>query len=177
MNEILVIDFGSQFNQVIVKALRKLEISSELVSYDEVFDHINDNTKGIILSGGPMSVYDEDAYKIDMKIFELGIPVLGVCYGMQYMVHNLGGKVSASDYKEYGLKEVYLEKASPLTKNVSEKTIVWMSHNDSVATLGDNFEIIGKTNEHVAIVKHKEKALYGTQFHLEVEHTKEGTEI
>ncbi|MFV0423993.1 MAG: glutamine-hydrolyzing GMP synthase [Bacilli bacterium] len=174
MNKIIVVDFGSQFNQVIVKALRKLEVDSELVSYDEVFDHINEDTKGIILSGGPMSVYDEDAYKIDLKIFDLDIPILGVCYGMQYMVHNLGGKVSASDYKEYGLKEVEIEIENEFTKGVSKSTSVWMSHNDSVENLGENFIQIGSTDNHVAIIKHKEKSIYGTQFHLEVEHTKEG---
>ncbi len=174
MNKIIVVDFGSQYNQVIVKALRKLEVDSELVSYDEVFDHINENTKGIILSGGPMSVYDYDAYTIDTKIFNLGIPVLGVCYGMQYMVHNLGGKVSASEYKEYGLKTVEIDVESDLTKGVSKTTSVWMSHNDSVEELGENFIQIGSTDNHVAIIKHKEKEVYGTQFHLEVEHTKEG---
>ncbi len=174
MNKILVVDFGSQYNQVIVKALRKLEIDSELVSYDEVFDHIKDDTKGIILSGGPMSVYDEEAYKVDLKIFDLGIPILGVCYGMQFMVHNLGGKVSASNYKEYGLKQVHIDIDSELTKDVSKTTSVWMSHNDSVESLGENFVQIGSTDNHVAIIKHKEKEVYGTQFHLEVEHTKEG---
>ncbi len=177
MGKIVVVDFGSQYNQVIVKALRKLEVASDLVSYDEVFAHIDDKTVGIILSGGPMSVYDKDAYKIDTKIFDLGIPVLGVCYGMQYMVHNLGGKVSASNYKEYGLKEVHIKQDSPLTKGVSACTPVWMSHCDSVEKLGENFDSLGETDNHVAIVKHKNKEVYGVQFHLEVEHTLEGIKM
>ncbi len=174
MSEIIVVDFGSQYNQVIVKALRSLQINSELVSYDEILDHINSDTKGIILSGGPMSVYDQDAYTIDNKIFDLNIPILGICYGMQYMVHNFGGKVSKSDYKEYGQKDVLIVNDCKLVNGVSKSTSVFMSHNDSVETLGDNFIAIGKTDEHVAIVKHLEKELYGTQFHLEVEHTLEG---
>ncbi|MFV0499656.1 MAG: glutamine-hydrolyzing GMP synthase [Bacilli bacterium] len=174
MNKIVVVDFGSQYNQVIVKALRKLEVDSELVSYDEVFEHITSETKGIILSGGPMSVYDKEAYKIDLKLFDMDIPILGVCYGMQYMVHNLGGSVGLSEYKEYGLKEVSIDIDNEFTKNVSKKTAVWMSHNDSVTNLGENFIKVGSTDNHVAIVKHREKPLYGTQFHLEVEHTKEG---
>ncbi len=174
MSEIIVVDFGSQYNQVIVKALRSLEIKSELISYEEIDKYINSNTKGIILSGGPMSVYESDAYKIDSKIFELNIPILGICYGMQYMIHNFGGKVSKSDYKEFGQKDVEIISECKLTKGISKKTSVFMSHNDSVEELGDNFIAIGKTNEHIAIVKHKEKEIYGTQFHLEVEHTMEG---
>ncbi len=174
MGRILVVDFGSQYNQVIVKALRKLEVDSTLVSYDTVFEEIDEHTKGIILSGGPMSVYDKDSYKIDLKIFDLGIPVLGVCYGMQYMVHHLGGKVTKSDYKEYGLKAVNIRNQTTFTKDVSASTDVWMSHDDSVEVLGENFDEIGSTDTHVAMVKHKTKELYGTQFHLEVEHTKEG---
>lgn len=177
MTEIIVVDFGSQYNQVIVKSLRSLGIESTLTSYDEVLDKINSNTKGIILSGGPMSVYDKDAYQIDLEIFNKGIPVLGICYGMQYMVHNLGGKVSAGEYKEYGQKDVNIVKECKLTNGVQQTTSVFMSHNDSVEMIGENFEIIGQTTDHVAIVKHKEKEVYGTQFHLEVEHTLEGKKM
>lgn len=174
MNEIIVVDFGSQYNQVIVKALRSLGIESTLTSYECIFDAIDENTKGIILSGGPMSVYDSDAYHIDLKIFELGVPILGICYGMQYMVHNLGGKVSIGEYKEYGQKDVEIINDCELTTTVNKTTSVFMSHNDSVELLGENFITIGKTTDHVAIVKHKTKEIYGTQFHLEVEHTLEG---
>ncbi len=177
MSEILVVDFGSQYNQVIVKALRKLGVESILVSYDEALDKVTTQTKGIILSGGPMSVYDSDAYKIDLEIFDLNIPVLGICYGMQYMVHNMGGNVELSKYKEYGQKDVEIVNNCKLTTDVNTTTSVFMSHNDSVEKLGDNFELIAKTNEHVAIVKHKTKELYGTQFHLEVEHTLEGDKM
>ncbi len=177
MANIVVVDFGSQYNQVIVKALRSLNVESLLVSYDEVLENITDQTKGIILSGGPMSVYDDDAYKIDHQIFEIGIPILGICYGMQYMVHNFGGKVSHSKYKEFGQKDVNIIQDCKLTDGVSKTTSVFMSHNDSVEITGENFSTIGLTDEHIAIVKHKEKEIYGTQFHLEVEHTIEGKQM
>ncbi len=177
MGRVLVVDFGSQYNQVIVKSLRKLEVESELISYDEVLEHLDADVKGIILSGGPMSVYDEDAYHLDKTIFEKGIPILGVCYGMQYLAHYLGGRVSASDYKEYGNQEIEIVKDSALTKGVSAKTTVWMSHNDSVEELGENFEVIAKTNQHVAMIKHRNAEIYGTQFHLEVSHTLEGLKM
>ncbi len=177
MDKILVVDFGSQFNQVIVKSLRKLNVYSELVYFKDVdkeYIEKDNSIKGIILSGGPSSVYDEDSYYIDKEIFNLDIPILGVCYGMQYMAHIFGGKVENTGTKEYGLAEIELTKESRITSNTPLKQKVWMSHSDSITDLGENLELLAKTKDHVAMIKHKHKEIYGTQFHLEVTHTEYG---
>lgn len=177
MEKILVVDFGSQYNQVIVKALRKINVFSELVYYKEALDVIDADVKGIIISGGPSSVYEEERYVIDNKIFELGIPVLGICYGMQYMVHTMGGTVAACDIKEFGLTPIEIIVDTPLTKDTPNTQDVWMSHSDSVTNLGVNFIQLAKTKDHVALIKHNKLELYGAQFHLEVLHTKYGLKM
>ncbi len=123
MDKILVVDFGSQFNQVIVKALRKLKVYSELVYFKEIDKNYIEanNIKGIILSGGPSSVYDDNAYKIDNSIFDLNIPVLGVCYGMQYIAQLYGGEVKNTGVKEYGLAEIEIAKENILVQNTPKK--------------------------------------------------------
>lgn len=178
MDKILVVDFGSQYNQVIVKALRKLNIFSQLIYYEDISKYLNDeDIKGIILSGGPSSVYEHSAYKLDEKFFNTNIPVLGICYGMQYMVHTQEGVVEATEIKEFGLTSISIEKSNRLTNNTPTIQDVWMSHSDSVVNLGSNFECLARTKDHIAIVKHKDKEQYGTQFHLEVLHTKYGIEM
>lgn len=177
MEKILVIDFGSQYNQVIVKALRKNNVYSELVHFEEItkeYIENNKDIKGIILSGGPSSVYDEDAYRIDEGIFELDIPVLGICYGMQYISQILGGKVEATEVKEYGLAEITIDQESELTKGTPSKQNVWMSHSDSLVSLGENIIVLASSDNHPAIIKHATKDIYGTQFHMEVSHTEYG---
>ncbi len=177
MDKILVVDFGSQFNQVIVKSLRKLNVYSELVYFKDVDkDYVKNDPsiKGIILSGGPSSVYDEDSYYVDKEIFDLDIPILGVCYGMQYIAHIFGGKVENTGIKEYGLAEIELIGESKLTSKTPITQNVWMSHSDSITDLGDRLQLLAKTKDHVAIIKHKDKEIYGTQFHLEVTHTEYG---
>lgn len=177
MKKILVVDFGSQYNQVIVKALRKLNVYSELVYFDEIMDKVDQDTVGIILSGGPSSVYDEDAYQLNNDVFGLNIPILGVCYGMQYMVHNLGGRVTSSDVREYGHTEINVLVENSLTSDTPDTQTTWMSHSDSVSELGDNFTCIARTKDHVAIVRHNELNMYGVQFHLEVLHTEFGLKM
>ncbi len=180
MEKILVIDFGSQYNQVIVKALRSNNVYSELKYFEDVnaeYIRNDNNIKGIILSGGPSSVYDEDAYKIDNDIFELGIPVLGVCYGMQYISQLYGGKVEATDVKEYGLSEIKVLIENDLMKDTPSIQNVWMSHSDSLVELGDNLVQLAESDNHPAVIKHKDKEIYGTQFHVEVTHTEYGTKI
>ncbi len=180
MEKILVIDFGSQFNQVIVKALRKNHVYSELVHFEEIDSEYiknDENIKGIILSGGPSSVYDEDSYKIDNSIFELDIPILGICYGMQYISQLFGGKVEPTDVKEYGLAKIEITEQSKLTDNTPNTQNVWMSHSDSLIDLGDNLIELASSDNHPAIIKHKSKEIYGTQFHMEVSHTEYGLDM
>ncbi len=180
MEKILVVDFGSQFNQVIVKSLRKNNVYSELVSYDQITKEYilrDENIKGIILSGGPSSVYDEDSYKIDNSIFELGIPILGICYGMQYIANLFGGKVESTNVKEYGLEVINITEESSLTNGTPKTQKVWMSHSDSIVDLGDNLIQLASSDNHPSIIKHKEKEIYGTQFHIEVSHTEYGIEL
>ncbi len=180
MEKILVIDFGSQFNQVIVKALRKNNVYSELVHFEEVtreYIEQDSNIKGIILSGGPSSIYDDNSYRIDESIFELEIPILGICYGMQYISQLFGGVVEATDVKEYGLAEITITKDSILTQGTPEKQNVWMSHSDSLISLGDNLIELARSDNHPAIVKHASKEIYGTQFHMEVSHTEYGLDM
>ncbi len=180
MEKILVIDFGSQFNQVIIKALRKNNVYSELVHFEEVNkDYIeNDKSiKGIILSGGPSSVYDSESYKIDNSIFELDIPILGICYGMQYISKLFGGVVESTDIKEYGLAEIEVTIDNELTKGTPIKQNVWMSHSDSLTKLSDNLIELARSENHTAIIKHVNKAIYGVQFHMEVTHTEYGLDM
>ncbi len=180
MEKILVVDFGSQYNQVIVKALRKNNVYSELVHFEEVTSEYiksDKNIKGIILSGGPSSVYDDDSFKIDNSIFEIDIPILGICYGMQYISQLFGGKVEATNVKEYGLEKIYITQENSLTKNTPIEQNVWMSHSDSIVELGENLVQLASSNNHPAIIKHKEREIYGTQFHIEVSHTEYGLDI
>lgn len=180
MDKILVVDFGSQFNQVIVKSLRKLNVFSELVDYKKITkEYIENDTqiKGIILSGGPASIYDETAYKIDDEVLELDIPILGICYGMQYLVDYYGGKVAKGDTKEYGSAQIELTGKSKLTNKTPKIQKVWMSHSDSIVDLGEELVEVARTKDHIAMVQHKKKNIFGTQFHLEVTHTMHGLEM
>lgn len=180
MDKILVIDFGSQYNQVIVKSLRKLKIYSELVSYKKInIDEIKNSTniKGLILSGGPSSIEDGNRYQINNEIFELGLPILGVCYGMQYIADFYSCEVKKTNIQEYGKTEIKINTENKLTLNTPNLQNVWMSHSDSVIKISDEINILGQTKDHIAIIKHKKLQIYGVQFHLEVEHTKHGIDM
>jgi GMP synthase (glutamine-hydrolysing) len=175
-NKILVIDFGSQYNQLIVRRIRDFGVYSELITPDINVDKIrNDSSiKGIIFSGGPNSVYEKDAPKIDKCIYDLGLPILGICYGMQLMAYQNGGKVKASHKKEYGNTKLTIH-SSKITKNLSSNQLVWMSHSDQVKVLPKGFKKIGSsltcTN---AIMGNEKDNLYGIQFHPEVRHSVNG---
>ncbi|OSI14254.1 glutamine-hydrolyzing GMP synthase [Neisseria dumasiana] len=177
-DKILILDFGSQVTQLIARRVREAHVYCELHSYDMPLEDIKAfNPKGIILSGGPNSVYNSD-YQADTGLFDLGIPVLGICYGMQFMAHHLGGEVSPGDQREFGYAQVKTID-SELTRGLSDgqpNTLdVWMSHGDKVSKLPEGFCIIGDTPScPVAMMEHAEKQFYGIQFHPEVTHTKQG---
>lgn len=170
---VLVIDFGGQYNQLIARRVREHNVYCEIVPYDVEIEKVKEkNPKGIIFTGGPSSVYGEGTPKIDEKIFELGIPILGICYGHQFAAHTLGGKVESPDIREYGKKEVELSVDSLLFDGLKEKDQSWMSHTDYVSEVPENFKIIAKTDQcPVAAMANEEKKIYGVQFHPEVEHT------
>ena len=176
---ILIIDFGSQYTQLITRRVREQSVYSEIYSHKIDLEKIKSIApKGIILSGGPMSVYEEDSPKIDPAVFSLGIPVLGICYGLQLISLNHGGNVISAKNKEYGKAELEIVKDSPLFKNVKNNSTVWMSHGDYLDKLPDSFDIIAKSgNSPFCAIANHAKNIFGVQFHPEVVHTEEGKQI
>ena len=174
--KVLVVDFGGQYNQLVARRVRECNVYCEIVSYRVGLDAIRaQNPKGIIFTGGPNSVYVDGAPTIDPAIFDLGIPVLGLCYGFQLMTHLLGGHVCKAPEREYGKTLVHVDTKSKVFENVSPETICWMSHNDYAETAPTGFTISAYTdNCPVAAIEMPEKNLYGFQFHPEVLHTPEG---
>ncbi|MCK9426567.1 MAG: glutamine-hydrolyzing GMP synthase [Ignavibacteriaceae bacterium] len=178
-NEILIIDFGSQYTQLIARRIREENVFSEIFPHTVSLEEIKKrNPSGIILSGGPMSVYDEDAPDINLEIFSLNIPILGICYGLQLLAKHLGGKVEKADAREYGKAEFTVSKSSKLFSNCELNSTVWMSHGDLVTEVPSGFHITG-TSAHspVCAVEDIQKKIYGLQFHPEVAHTAEGRKI
>lgn len=176
---VIVLDFGGQYNQLIARRVRECNVYCEIYSYKTDLEKIKAmEPKGIIFTGGPNSVYLEDSPSYAKEIYDLGIPVLGICYGSQLMMHQLGGKVCKAPVREYGKIEVTVDQSSVLFENVSERTICWMSHNDYIEQAAPGFKIIAHTPDcPVAAVENVEKKLYATQFHPEVLHTKEGKQM
>src|SRR4028118_1295593 len=170
---IVILDFGSQYSELIARRIRETQVYSEVISYRTTAEQLRAiNPKGIILSGGPSSVYDEKAPQCDAEIWNLGIPVLGVCYGMQLMVKQLGGKVERAKLAEYGKASLFIDDPTDLLTNVEEGSTMWMSHGDSCTDLPPGFEILAHTdNTPSAAVANHEKNLYGVQFHPEVVHS------
>ena len=165
---ILILDFGSQYSELIARRIREADVFSLVVSNFTSIKEIQDiNPKGIILSGGPSSVYEDNAPKCDAKIFDLGIPVLGICYGMQLMVKELGGEVTPAINKaEYGRAPINIDCESDLLSNVQDKSIMWMSHGDSINNLPEGFMQISHTENTLhAAISNKQKKLFGVQFH------------
>ena len=178
MDKIIVLDFGSQYNQLIARRVRELGVYSEIVPFDKEIMYLKDKSiKGIILSGGPKSVYDEFAPHISKEIYELGIPILGICYGMQITQYLFEGKISPSNKREYGKSTLNIIKDSKLTKGLNNTSTVWMSHGDHVDELSNDFIELGNTDSCIAIAKHKDLEIYNLQFHPEVTHTTFGKEI
>ena len=176
---ILILDFGGQYNQLIARRVRECNVYSEVVPFDISIEKIKEKSpKGIIFTGGPASVYGKDSPKCAEGIFELGIPVLGICYGMQLMTHTLGGKVSKADKREYGATEVTINNNSLLFDGFEKTNKFLMSHTDFVGQVPDGFENIGFTNSCPnAAMENKQKKLYGIQFHPEVNSSINGTKV
>ncbi len=182
LDKVVIIDFGSQFTQLIARRIRELGIFSEIVSHKKIRTiDINHNVRGIILSGGPLNVYQINKYSFDKKILELNIPILGICFGHQILSKLNGGRVKQSKHREFGLANIFKKRDSLLTKNFygKKKTKeVWMSHADQVSKLPKNFKVIASsTNSKYAIVENKLKKFYGVQFHPEVTHTENGKKL
>ena len=177
---VIVLDFGGQYNQLVARRVRECNVYCEIYSYKTDLEKIKAmNPKGIILTGGPNSCYEPDSPTYSKELFELGIPVLGLCYGAQLMMHVLGGKVEKADHREYGKTEVLVDKtSSKIFEGVSEKTICWMSHFDYISQVAPGFEITSHTdNCPCASSENAEKGLYAIQFHPEVLHTQEGSKM
>ncbi len=173
---IIVLDFGGQYNQLIARRVRECHVYCEVHPHTMTLEQIKAlNPKGIIFTGGPNSVYGEDSPTYQKEIFELGVPILGICYGSQLMAHILGGKVETAPVSEYGKTEVDINTSSVIFEGVSEKTICWMSHTDYIAEAPANFKVVASTPVcPVAAMECPEKKFYATQFHPEVMHTQEG---
>jgi len=176
---ILVLDFGSQYNQLIARKVRQQNVFSRLVPYDYPIEEIRSlRPEGIILSGGPASIYAEGAPRLDPRVLDLGVPVLGICYGLQAMAHALGGKVAPSSRREYGFARIETLRGDPLLEGFADGSQVWMSHGDQVERPPDEFVTLARTEScpH-AIIRHRDKPLYGLQFHPEVHHTTDGDRL
>ena len=176
---VIVIDFGGQYNQLVARRVRECNVYCEIYSYKTDIEKIKAmNPKGIILTGGPNSCYEPGAPSCTDELFNLGIPVLGLCYGAQLMMHVLGGKVEKAPVREYGKTEVMVETSSPLFTGVTPNTICWMSHFDYISKVAPGFDICAHTADcPVAAAENRDKNLYAIQFHPEVLHTQEGTKM
>lgn len=179
LSKIVILDFGSQYTQVIARRVRECQVYSQIVRFDVSAEEVAAlKPRGIILSGGPASVYGKSAPQVDPALFKLGIPVLGICYGMQLMAHQLGGKVEHSERREYGSGQLELTGECALFHGLTEKIDVWNSHGDKITKLPKGFRSVGRTaNSTFAVIEEPKKKFYGLQFHPEVAHTPRGKEI
>jgi len=178
MDKIVVLDFGSQYSHLICRRIREFSVYAELVPFDISIEELTKmNPKGIIFSGGPASVYNADSPKPEIGIFDIGLPVLGICYGHQLIVNNFGGKVKRAN-KEYGSSSLTVDNDSDLLSGMGKSIRAWMSHGDAAEKIPNGFDIIGHTeNSHAAAIANRQKLIYGIQFHPEVVHTERGTEV
>jgi len=178
MDKIIVLDFGSQYSHLICRRIREFSVYSELVPYDIPLEELKKmNPKGIVFSGGPASVYNKDSPQPTNGIFEIGLPVLGICYGHQLIVNKFGGKVKRS-HKEYGSSLLSIDNNSDLLAGMGQSTRAWMSHGDAAESLPEGFKVIGHTeNSFAAAIANKQKMVYGIQFHPEVVHTENGVQV
>lgn len=176
--KILILDFGSQYTQLIVRKLRELKVYSKIIYYNTTAEKIKaENPSGLILSGGPKSVYDKNSFLPDKNIFELGIPVLGICYGLQLITHQLNGRVKPTAKREYGQSKVRINNKSGLFNRLPPHLEVWMSHGDEVKTLPQGFVATASTDSSVSAIENSRRKIFGIQFHPEVSHTQGGKSI
>ena len=178
-SSIVILDFGSQYNQLIARRVREMGVYAEVVPFHEDIDKILERKpKGIILSGGPASVYAKGAPTLDKRIFDANIPILGLCYGMQLITHLHGGEVERADKQEFGKASLKLDKKDSLIfNNIPDNTIVWMSHADHVNKMAEGFEIIAHTDSSIAAIENRDKKIYAFQYHPEVTHSEHGFEM
>jgi len=175
---IVVLDFGAQYSQLIARRIREQNVFSVVLPCTATLEEIRAYSPvGIILSGGPSSVYDADAPAADQRVFDLGVPVLGICYGLQFMVHALGGKVRPADKREYGHAKVEIQNGSRLFEGLPKVMAVWMSHGDEAVELPAGFQLTGKSATAVAAIEDPARHMWAVQFHPEVHHTPLGTDI
>ena len=175
---IVILDFGSQYTQLIARRIREFNVFSVVLPCTAPLEKVKAlNPKGVILSGGPCSVYDADAPKADAGVLALGVPVLGICYGLQFIVHHLGGRVVAAAAREYGHAEVTVVAETPLFHGLPETLEVWMSHGDHAETLPEGFRLTAKTANAVAGIADEARKMWAVQFHPEVAHTRQGMEL
>jgi GMP synthase (glutamine-hydrolysing) len=179
MDKVLVLDFGSQYTQLIARKIRELGVYSEIFPFDFPLSRIKkENPGALILSGGPQSVYAPESPSISEEIFKLGIPILGICYGLQIMAHVLGGKVEPSKKREYGFARLQVKNKEGLLSGIEDRGQVWMSHGDKIRDVPPGFQISGKTpNCPAAVIESRNVKIYGVQFHPEVIHTNQGMRI
>lgn len=177
--DILVLDFGSQYTQLIARRLREQGVYAEILPFNVSLADIKaKEPKGIILSGGPASVYATDAYFCDKGIFDLNLPVLGICYGMQLMAHHYKATVAPAGHKEYGKANIEIKKDNALFKNLPKKQTVWMSHSDKVENLPQGFEVLATSeNSPFCVFGNEDKKFFALQFHPEVQHSEFGKNI
>ena len=183
IDAILVLDFGGQYCNLIARRIREHKVYSEIVPCDITSEKIKElnksmNVKGLILSGGPWSVYEKDVPKFDSRILEMGIPVLGLCYGHQMIAYFMKGKVKPGTKKEYGIAYITVDKPVGVLKELDQKEKVWMSHGDTVYELPEDYEMLAFTEScPIAAFRHKTRHIYGLQWHPEVVHTENGTKM
>jgi len=178
LDKVLVLDFGAQYSQLIARRVRECKVYSEIVPSSITVEEIKaKKPSALILSGGPASVYVADAPPYDPRLFTLGLPILGICYGMQLMAHELGGEVKHNNISEYGQTSLKIEKSSPLFANLEPEQTVWMSHRDAVSVVPEGFIATARTKVAVAAMEDRQRQLYGVQFHPEVVHTPAGKQI
>ena len=177
--KVIILDFGSQYTQLIARRVREMRVYAEIVPFHHPIEELRrERPAALILSGGPSSLYDRGAPRVSAEIFALGVPVLGICYGLYVVVEAFGGKIEGSRAKEYGRATIAIKEQSPLFKGIEGSQTVWMSHGDRVSSLPPDFTVIaGSENAACAAVEHRQKKIYGVQFHPEVHHTVEGKRI
>src|SRR5919198_1472583 len=170
MDKIIVLDFGSQYSHLICRRIREANVFCELLPYSTPARLLKKiKPKGIIFSGGPASIYSKNSPKPDEKVFEMGVPILGICYGHQIIIDNFGGKVKKSHKREYGHADLIIDDNYDLFYNINDKIMCWMSHGDAAEEIPDGFEILAHTeNSFSAAIGNKQKKMYGIQFHPEV---------